>query len=46
MLNSANVVLTGGHKCFASKYSLLGDFGYIYKGWGLKNLAKDWNVKQ
>ncbi|KAL4446070.1 hypothetical protein ABPG74_021609 [Tetrahymena malaccensis] len=45
VLNSANLILSSGNKVFAGKYSLLGDFGYSYQGFGYKGLLENYNVK-
>lgn len=39
-LNSALALLTAGDKCFASKYSALGDFGYVMRREGYKGLIE------
>lgn len=53
VLNSANLILAGGDKVYASKkykiinldkYSLLGDFEYSFRSFGLKDLMKDWKI--
>ncbi len=31
---------------YKDEYSLLGDFGNIYRGFGLKEFSKDWNYEQ
>ena len=52
VLNSANLVLSSGNKVYSSnllktlldKYSLLGDFGYTFRSFGLKDFIKDWKI--
>lgn len=46
VLNSANLILAGGNKSYANKYSLIGDFGYTFRSFGLKEFIKDWKVEQ
>jgi len=43
--NAANIILTGGHKCYANKFSMLGDFGFYTKKFSVNNLMKDWNIE-
>lgn len=31
-------------KTKSDKYSIMGDFGYSYKGIGLKDFLKDWKI--
>ncbi|EGR30084.1 peptidase s49, putative [Ichthyophthirius multifiliis] len=44
VLNSANLILASGNKVFANKYSILGDFGYVYNGFGYKDALKNVQV--
>jgi len=44
-LNAANIILTGGHKCYANKFSVLGDFGFYTKRFSVKELMNDWKVE-
>jgi len=44
-LNSANIIATGGNKCFANKFSIMGDFGFYTKKFGYKDLMNEWNVQ-
>lgn len=46
VLNSANLILASGNKCYANKYSLIGDFGYTFRTFGLKEFVKDWKIEQ
>lgn len=46
VLNSANIILSGGNKSFANKYSIIGDFGYTFRSFGLKDFIKDWKIDQ
>lgn len=50
-LNSANLILTSGTQCFASnlfnnsdKFSIIGDFGYVYENYNFDNFNKKFNV--
>lgn len=45
VFNSANAILAAGSKAFAGHYSLLGDFGYSYQGFGYKGLLDTLNIK-
>lgn len=46
MLNSAVALLTSGDKCFASKYSSIGDIGYTSSRFGYPELLKRLHLEQ
>ena len=45
VLNSANLILLSGHRVYANKFSLIGDFGFSRDWIGLKNFLNSKGVK-
>lgn len=52
-LNSANLILTSGSKCYASNalhnkgpFSMIGDMGYVWSSLWLDRFAKKYDIKQ
>lgn len=39
-MNSSVYLATSGDKCFASEYSVIGDFGYVQRRLGYKQLME------
>jgi ClpP class serine protease len=43
---SSLVVLCSGNKCFANKFSVFGDYGYAHTSFGMKELARNWDIER
>jgi len=46
VLSSANIIHSSGNKVFANEFTIMGEFGYTVKQFGLQKFIKNWNVDQ
>jgi len=44
VFGSGLALLTSGNKCFASRFSMMGDVGYTMKTYGVKHFLEDWDL--